>query len=136
MAPMQSAPSTTGLAVRVHAYRQVAQGIVAIELRATEGGELPPFTAGSHIDVQLPVSDAHGHAMVRQYSLCNDPAERQRYVIGVGRDANSRGGSAWLHDTAQVGDIAKSGNDTSEPISLDMEPALDSSDTADPVPVS
>jgi len=38
--------------------------------------------------------------------------------------------------TAQVGDIANSGNDTSEPISLDMGPALDSSDTADPVPVS
>ena len=78
-------PTTTGLNVRVHERRVVADGVVAIELRAADGYELSPFTAGSHIDVELPVRDAHGHFIVRQYSLCNDPAEHHRYVIGVGQ---------------------------------------------------
>jgi vanillate O-demethylase ferredoxin subunit len=105
MAPPLTPPSTTGLNVRVHDRRVVADGIVAIELRATDGYELSRFTAGSHIDVELTVRDAHGHFIVRQYSLCNDPAERHRYVIAVGRDANTRGGSAYLHDQLKVGDI-------------------------------
>jgi vanillate O-demethylase ferredoxin subunit len=105
MAPPVTPPSTTGLNVRVHDRRVVAEGVVAIELRATDGYELSRFTAGSHIDVELAVRDAQGHFIVRQYSLCNDPAEHHRYVIAVGRDANTRGGSAYLHDRLKVGDI-------------------------------
>jgi len=105
MAPPLSPPSTTGLNVRVHDRRAVADGVIAIELRATDGYELSRFTAGSHIDVELTVRDGHGHFIVRQYSLCNDPAEHHRYVIAVGRDANTRGGSAYLHDQLKVGDI-------------------------------
>jgi ferredoxin-NADP reductase len=97
-------PTTTGINVRVHDVRTVAHGIIAIELRAVDGYELLPFSAGSHIDVELPVRDAHGHFVVRQYSLCNDPAERDRYVIAVGRDPDSRGGSAYLHDKLVVGE--------------------------------
>jgi len=104
MAPTISMP-TTGLNVRVHTRRVVAEGVVAIELHAVDGYELSPFAAGSHIDVELPVRDAHGHFIVRQYSICNDPAERYRYVIGVGRDVNTRGGSAYVHDELKVGDI-------------------------------
>lgn len=105
MSPPNSMPTTTGLNVRVQERRVVADGVVAIELRAVDGYELTPFAAGSHIDVELPVRDAHGHFIVRQYSLCNDPAEHDRYVIGVGRDANTRGGSAYLHDSLKVGDV-------------------------------
>ncbi len=105
MAPPNSMPTTTGLNVRVQERRVVAEGVLAIELQAVDGYELTPFTAGSHIDVELPVRDANGHFIVRQYSLCNDPAERHRYVIGVGRDANTRGGSAYLHDGLKVGDV-------------------------------
>lgn len=105
MVPPNSMPTTTGLNVRVHERRTVADGVVAIELRAVDGYELSPFSAGSHIDVELPVRDAQGHFIVRQYSLCNDPSEHDRYVIGVSRDANTRGGSAYLHDELKVGDI-------------------------------
>jgi tetrachlorobenzoquinone reductase len=105
MAVASPVPSTTGLDVRVDARRVVADGIVALELRPLVGCELSRFTAGSHIDVELPVTDAHGHFLVRQYSLCNDPAEHDRYVIGVSRDAASRGGSVHLHDHAKVGDV-------------------------------
>lgn len=68
-----------------------AQDICSFELVAADGGSLPPFTAGAHIDVHV------APGLVRQYSLCNAPGETHRYVIGVLRDANSRGGSAAMH---------------------------------------
>lgn len=85
--------------VRVKAIRHEAQGVHSFELRALPGHELPAFTAGAHIDVHLP------NGLVRNYSLCNAPSERHRYVIGVNRDARSRGGSQYLHETLRVGDV-------------------------------
>src|SRR5262249_46850143 len=41
---------------------------------------------------------------LRKYSLCNDPAERQRYVITVKREEAGRGGSQSMHEDAREGD--------------------------------
>jgi len=68
-----------------------AVDICSFELVDPEGKALPPFSAGSHVDVHL------GNGLVRQYSLCNDPAETHRYLIAVLRDLASRGGSAAMH---------------------------------------
>ncbi|MFY9657763.1 MAG: PDR/VanB family oxidoreductase [Methylocystis sp.] len=75
-----------------------AHNMMSFELVDAHGGELPPFSAGSHIDVTIPGN------IVRQYSICNSPKERNRYVIGVWKDGNSRGGSVALHDAVNVGD--------------------------------
>ena len=75
-----------------------AHNMMSFELVDAEGGELPPFSAGSHIDVTIPGD------FVRQYSICNSAKERNRYVIGVWKDGNSRGGSVALHDAVNVGD--------------------------------
>lgn len=107
MVASASMPSTTGLHVQVSRITTVAQEVIALEIRAGEGYVLPPFTAGAHIDLELPAPDATGHFMLRQYSLCNDPSERGRYVVAVGRDANSRGGSAWLHEQLREGDSVR-----------------------------
>ena len=45
--------------------------------------------------------------MTRQYSLCNDPTESHRYLIGVLRETTSRGGSAALHDGVKEGDVLR-----------------------------
>lgn len=68
-----------------------AHDICSFELVDAEGSTLPPFSAGSHIEVHL------GSSMVRQYSLCNDPRETHRYVIAVLREPASRGGSLAMH---------------------------------------
>ncbi|MBV8036153.1 PepSY domain-containing protein [Roseateles sp.] len=86
------------LRLRVAEMRDVAQDIRCFVLIAIDGGKLPPFTAGAHVDVLT------GSGLVRQYSLCNDTAERHRYVIAVKRTADSRGGSVWMHDEVRVGD--------------------------------
>lgn len=88
----------TQIQVKVLRRREEAQDIASFELARADGGALPPFSAGSHIDVHLP------GGLVRQYSLCNDPHDAAHYRIGVLRDANSRGGSAAMHAQVQAGD--------------------------------
>ena len=80
------------LDVRVARKNTEAQDICTFELVRADGQALPAFSAGSHIDVHLP------NGVTRQYSLCNDPRESHRYLIGVLRDAASRGGSRAMHD--------------------------------------
>lgn len=88
-----------GLSVRVLRKTVEAEGICSLELAAADGSGLPPFAAGSHIDVMLP------GGLTRQYSLCNDPSETHRYQIAVLRDAASRGGSMAVHDQVHEGDL-------------------------------
>jgi vanillate O-demethylase ferredoxin subunit len=85
--------------LRIHSISFAAEGVLLFELRPPGGGELPPFTPGAHIDLHL------AEGMVRSYSLVNDALQRDRYVIGVKRDPGSRGGSAWLHETARAGQL-------------------------------
>jgi vanillate O-demethylase ferredoxin subunit len=85
--------------VRIAQKQIEALDICSFELVDPEGGALPPFSAGSHIDVKV------APGLVRPYSLCNDPAERHRYVIGVLRDPRTRGGSKAMHDELHCGDV-------------------------------
>jgi ferredoxin-NADP reductase len=85
--------------LRVKRISYEAESINSYELVLPAGGDLPPFTAGSHIDLHLK------NGMIRSYSLVNDQNERHRYVIAVNKDASSRGGSSFVHDTFKAGDI-------------------------------
>jgi len=91
--------SSVNLQVRVARKAQEALDIVTLELVSADGRALPAFSAGSHVDVQLP------GGITRQYSLCNDPKETHRYLIGVLRDPATRGGSAAVHDSVKEGDL-------------------------------
>jgi ferredoxin-NADP reductase len=84
-------------AVRVNAIREEADGIRSFEFVSPDGSDLPPFTAGAHLHVHL------DDKISRQYSLCNDPAERHRYVVAVLREENGRGGSKLMHDSISEG---------------------------------
>ena len=87
------------LVVKVLKKTHEAEGIASFELARTDGKPLPPFSAGSHIDVQVP------GGLTRQYSLCNDSSEQHRYRIAVLRDPASRGGSVGMHDAVNEGDV-------------------------------
>jgi tetrachlorobenzoquinone reductase len=87
------------LRLRVHSVTWEAEGIFSYELRDPAGGDLPPFTAGAHVDLHLP------NGMVRSYSLTNPQDERHRYVLAVQKDRASRGGSSWMHEKLRTGDI-------------------------------
>jgi phthalate 4,5-dioxygenase reductase subunit len=86
------------LPLRVTRNDKIADGINLIEFRDLNGKPLPEFTAGAHIAIRVP------NGLLRKYSLCNDPTERDRYQVAVKREANGRGGSANLIDGVKAGD--------------------------------
>lgn len=93
--------SNTTLSVRVAQIVFEAKGVLSFELVAPDGGLLPAFTSGAHIDVYLP------NGLVRQYSLINSPAERSCYRIAVLWVDDSRGGSQAAHMLIKAGDLIK-----------------------------
>lgn len=76
----------------------IARDVYLFELRHPAGAKLPAFDAGSHIALHVP------SGAMRQYSLCNDPAESDRYLIAVKCEAQGRGGSLSLTEQVKVGD--------------------------------
>lgn len=96
------------LQLKVSRLTHEAEEIVGIELRSPDGAPLPAFTAGAHLDVQTPAGP------LRQYSLTNDPRERDRYCLGIGLARDSRGGSRSMHQHLSPGHLLNVG----EPRSL------------------
>jgi phthalate 4,5-dioxygenase reductase subunit len=84
--------------LRVTRNDKIADGIHLFELRASNAEPLPSFTAGAHITIRVP------NGLLRKYSLCNDPAERDRYQVAIKRETNGRGGSSTLIDKVKAGD--------------------------------
>ena len=85
--------------LRVTRAEPIARDVHLFELRDPGGAALPAFTAGAHVTVRAP------NGALRKYSLCNDPAESERYVIAVKRDAAGHGGSVSLVDGTRAGDL-------------------------------
>ncbi|MPY56542.1 PDR/VanB family oxidoreductase [Streptomyces spongiae] len=83
-------------AVRVRALRWEADGVVSLELEAADGAPLPPWEPGAHLDLVLP------EGLERQYSLCGRP-DASTWRVAVRREADGRGGSAWVHDRLRPG---------------------------------
>lgn len=97
--------------LRVSTIREEATGIRSFELVDPEDSPLPSFTAGANIHVHIDENNT------RQYSLCSNPGENQRYEIAVLREPESRGGSIWMHEQVKTGDlIAISGPDNHFPL--------------------
>lgn len=88
--------------LRLHAVTYAADNVLMFDFRDPDGGALPPFEAGAHVDIHLPVG-------IRQYSLANAPAERHRYLLGVKRDVGGAGGSIHMHDKLRVGELVRFG---------------------------
>lgn len=95
---MTSTEQPQTMPLRVTRNDAIAEGINLLEFRDASGKPLPEFSAGAHIAVRVP------NGMLRKYSLCNDPAERNRYQIAVKRESNGLGGSCSLIDDVKPGD--------------------------------
>jgi vanillate O-demethylase ferredoxin subunit len=92
------------LTLRVERLAPLTPEVALVEFGHPWGGRLPGYTPGSHLDVHLP------GGFMRQYSLAramppSADGRCERYVIGVKREAASRGGSASLHERVRAGDL-------------------------------
>ncbi|HEY0246930.1 MAG TPA: PDR/VanB family oxidoreductase [Gryllotalpicola sp.] len=90
-----SAPELIDVVVR--RLTPAGERVLLIELRSADQTPLPLFEPGSHVDLHL-------GPFVRQYSLLSSDDDTERYLIGVLRERDGRGGSAAVHDTLRVGD--------------------------------
>ncbi|MBO1268248.1 ferredoxin reductase, partial [Arthrobacter sp. PO-11] len=79
------------------ASRREAESVTSFEFTRPDGGLLPAWTPGAHIDVHLP------SGTVRQYSLCGDPGDTRSYRIAVLELPQGRGGSVEVHRELRPG---------------------------------
>jgi len=100
-------PST--LQLRVVEARDLNASIRQLRLRADDGATLPGYSAGAHLRVQVELPT--GAPDWRHYSLinlaphtdaCVAPAE---YLIAVRREDEGRGGSRFMHQRVQPGQL-------------------------------
>ncbi|MEU6432073.1 PDR/VanB family oxidoreductase [Microbispora sp. NPDC046973] len=89
------------LDVKVAGKTPAAEGVVLLRLVRPDGGPLPAWTPGAHVDLLL------GPGLVRQYSLCGDPGDSSVFEVAVLREPGGRGGSAYVHDRLAEGDTIR-----------------------------
>ena len=97
MAEQKAAYREVEVDLEVRRREVPADGVVTLTLADPYGADLPEWTPGAHIDLQMTPS------LVRQYSLCGDTANRAEWQIGILLDPNSRGGSQFVHDKLHEG---------------------------------
>jgi ferredoxin-NADP reductase len=86
------------LQVRLRAIVWEVPGVVSLELTAPDGGPLPAFEPGAHIDLTLP------DGTMRQYSLSGDPADRSHYRLGI-RAVTGGLSSNFIHAKLRPGEL-------------------------------
>jgi phthalate 4,5-dioxygenase reductase component len=86
------------LPLRVMRKTNIATDVFLFELAHRDAAPLPAFSGGAHVTVLTP------NGLTRRYSLCNDPAQSDRYLLAVKREPAGQGGSASMIDQVQSGD--------------------------------
>lgn len=89
-------PASTEFKCEVTARLQETEDIISLWLKP-KGRTMPQLSPGMHISVTTPAG------CVRQYSVVNSPSERDSFIIGVKREAMSRGGSESMHAQVKEG---------------------------------
>lgn len=80
--------------------RQDSSNVTVLDLGWPDGGAMPSWEPGAHIDVRS--MDNGGKEAVRQYSLCG-PSKAAMWRIAVLAEPHGRGGSANLAKTSRPG---------------------------------
>ncbi|MCG7205122.1 PDR/VanB family oxidoreductase [Streptomyces arenae] len=96
--------SQRDLELTVTGLELVAKEILRITLASRDGGELPDWSPGAHIDLHF---ESRGVEYVRQYSLCGRTTDRKHWQVAVLLVPDGRGGSAHIHEAFQEGDTVR-----------------------------
>ena len=93
--------------VTVTKVEQLTPIIKGFTFERTDGSAFSPFSAGSHVVVSM---GEGGDSHKNPYSLVGNSEDFKQYYIAVRREANGRGGSAFMHDVVEVGTQLEVGN--------------------------
>ncbi|WP_283179043.1 PDR/VanB family oxidoreductase [Gemmobacter sp. 24YEA27] len=80
------------------------EAILRLILKPVDAQCFPAWQPGAHVDLILPTTVGEAEPLIRQYSICSDPADLGQYRLGILRDAGGRGGSVRIHDKLKPGD--------------------------------
>ncbi|MGC1779404.1 MAG: PDR/VanB family oxidoreductase [Xanthobacteraceae bacterium] len=94
-------PHSHLIEARLTKIEDVARDTKLYTFQRVEGGPLPPYQPGAHIDLHLP------NGLLRQFSLVAPNGDPESYIVAVKKDAASRGGSRYIIDEMKVGDAIK-----------------------------
>jgi tetrachlorobenzoquinone reductase len=97
----ENARSAGLIEVRLTEVEPVARDTNIYTFRRPDGGRLPAYEPGAHIDIHLL------NGLIRQFSLLNPDGNPESYVVGIKLDAASRGGSRYIFDELRVGHTLK-----------------------------
>jgi len=84
--------------VTIKAIGENGKGNISLQFIAQQGGLLPAYLPGAHVDVFIPELGP------RQYSLCTENNSGEYYEICVKLAENSTGGSHFIHHHFSAGD--------------------------------
>jgi ferredoxin-NADP reductase len=87
------------LQTRIRSIEPLARDVRLFTLESADGSTLPGFDSGSHVVLQFHGDEQH---YANAYSLLNPSPAPDSYRIAVKLDGQSRGGSRWLHERAEV----------------------------------
>jgi ferredoxin-NADP reductase len=90
-------PPETELDLLVSARTPIADGVILLTLKSANGGSLPPWEPGAHIDFILRPD------MIRQYSLCGISDSSTEWEVAVQLESSGRGGSQYIFDNVHPG---------------------------------
>lgn len=94
-------PPKNGIKVRVDEVADVADRIKRFRFSPIDLRELPTFSPGSNVTVNM---DGETRRIKNQYSLISSPTQVDAYEISVLRVEDSRGGSEFMHTRVAPGD--------------------------------
>ncbi|WP_164778358.1 MOSC domain-containing protein [Mesorhizobium sp. M7A.F.Ca.US.006.01.1.1] len=98
LSPVERSGNDVWRSVLVRGIMIESPAVRSFYLVSAQGGRLPKSKPGAHLKVKLP------NGLTRHYSLCSNSLGDE-YHIAVGRNPDSAGGSACLHEQVKVGDI-------------------------------
>ena len=100
---------------RLTEKRRETRSVTAFTFEAVDGiSNALPVEPGSHVRLKL------GGRLVRAYSVVSGTS--QRFQLGVALDPDSRGGSKYLHEQTNIGDILTAGRITASfPLATDAD---------------
>ena len=92
----------SSLMVKVADVEQVTEVVKHFTLVQENGEPLPRFSGGSHVVVSMKIN---GRVHRNPYSLMGSTDNTDSYHISVRKQENSRGGSVYMHEQVNAGDI-------------------------------
>jgi vanillate O-demethylase ferredoxin subunit len=87
----------------IEARAETAQ-IRSLRLAPADGGRLPAWQPGAHVNVLLPSGDERSYSLIHVTADPQMMVEPQEYLLAVRLEPASTGGSAYIH-SLKIGDV-------------------------------